>query len=216
MSTIITVYNSFFLAWGEGFSLFTDRTTNPAIGVKDTAKTQLHQFGLGCPGISDTHPPSPSPRREGKRERERLREKHHLRVRAKKRSGKPNRPTSRIPILSRRACLENVKRVKTQLENQFVGWVCGGEGLLCDIGVDTIQRPKAKAKCFGLRQNQKTTWLWHASHYKSTSNTMDPPNEEQDRWGNQEVDGEASGQGEDLENSRKRAACRLRKGRIKL
>jgi len=45
---------------------------------------------------------------------------------------------------------------------------------------------------------------------------MDPPNEEQDRWGNQEVDGEASGQGEDLENSRKRAACRLRKGRIKL
>lgn len=128
MSTIITVYNSFFLAWGEGFSLFTDRTTNPAIGVKDTAKTQLHQFGLGCPGISDTHPPSPSPRREGKRERERLREKHHLRVRAKKRSGKPNRPTSRIPILSRRACLENVKRVKTQLENQFVGWVCGGRG----------------------------------------------------------------------------------------
>lgn len=128
MSTIITVYNSFFLAWGEGFSLFTDRTTNPAIGVKDTAKTQLHQFGLGCPGISDTHPPSPSPRREGKRERERLREKHHLRVRAKKRSGKPNRPTSRIPILSRRACLENVKRVKTQLENQFVGWVCGERG----------------------------------------------------------------------------------------
>lgn len=128
MSTIITVYNSFFLAWGEGFSLFTDRTTNPAIGVKDTAKTQLHQFGLGCPGISDTQPPSPSPRREGKRERERLREKHHLRVRAKKRSGKPNRPTSRIPILSRRACLENVKRVKTQLENQFVGWVCGERG----------------------------------------------------------------------------------------
>jgi len=52
---------------------------------------------------------------------------------------------------SRRRCLENVKRVKTQLENQFEG----GRGVDGDIGVDTIQSPKAKAKWFGLRKNKK-------------------------------------------------------------
>lgn len=111
----------------KGFLFSPIEQRTPRLELKTRPKRSSINLGLGARGYQTPTPPRPA-QEERERERERLREKHHLRVRAKKRSGKPNRPTSRIPILSRRACLENVKRVKTQLENQFVGWVCGERG----------------------------------------------------------------------------------------
>jgi len=69
--------------------------------------------------------------------------------------------------------------VKTQLENQFEG----GRGVAGDIGVDTIQSPKAKAKWFGLRKNKKRYGFGMPQPVRVLRKIMNRKKKRQDRWG---------------------------------
>lgn len=114
----------------------------------------VSSIGTGCPFPCHLAPSRPAPLANVIKKKQKQKKKHNKRELGPKRQvATVNRPTIRIPILSRRRrCrLENVNRVKTQLGPKPVSELRGEAGEEHrDIGVDTNPKPKLKPRAPGL------------------------------------------------------------------
>lgn len=109
----------------------------------------VSSIGNGCPIPQSPNPPSsPSPWPLWQMFNKKRNNKRELGPKRQVAKATANRPTIRIPILSRR--LENVNRVKTQLGPKPVSEFRGEAGEEHrDIGVDTNPKPKLKPRAPG-------------------------------------------------------------------